>query len=359
MNYRQSVLAATEFRLLVECCRWTFAGNGEEAVAGLAGSIDWERFLHLARRHRVQAIVRHCLDGLGINPPAEVGRRLAADADAIVQQNLLAAIACKRLCEGFRDAGIEALFVKGLTLGKLAYPSPFLKMSWDVDLLVAPGAVADAAALLRRLGYHLMVPPSAPEKWHETRKESLWRGPDDVHLELHSRLADSLDLLASLSVASPRQEVEIAPGVVLPTLATRELFAYLCVHGASSAWFRLKWITDFAALLNGCTEKRIAELYRESQELGAGRAAAQALLLANRIYRTPLDRGLRAELGRDRANRWLADAAAAQLARPGEPTGERLGTLMIHLTQLFLRPGWPFKLGELRRQVSDAAGNRL
>ena len=359
MNYRQSALAATEFRLGVECCRWTFAGGDGRAVAELAVRADWDRFLGLARRHRVQAIIWHCLASLGTDVPAKVSRNLSEDSAGIVERNLVAASASRHLLDGFREAGIDPIFIKGLTLAALAYPNPFLKMSWDVDILVAPEAVADAAIALKGFGYRLLVPSKAPEKWHRTRKESLWRGPDGSHLELHSRLADNIELLPTLDTASPRQDVEISPGLVLPTLRDRELFAYLCVHGASSAWFRLKWVTDLAALLHGRSADQVGELYHGSQDLGAGRAAAQALLLANHIYGTPLDTGLQNELERDRASRWLVRAACAELGRPGEPTSTPLGTLTIHWTQLLLRPGLAFKWGELRRQVADAAGNRL
>lgn len=359
MNYRQSALAATEFRLGVECCRWTYAGGDGRAVGALAANADWDRFLGLARRHRVQAIIWHCLSSLETDVPAEVSRALSDDAAAIVERNLLAASASRRLLVAFRAAGIDPLFIKGLTLAALAYPNPFLKMSWDVDVLVPPDAVADAAAALKDIGYRLLVPSKAPEQWHRTRKESLWCGPDGLQLELHSRLADNIELLPTLDTASPRQDVEISLGLALPTLRDRELFAYLCVHGASSAWFRLKWITDLAALLHGRSAQRVGELYRTSQELGAGRAAAQALLLAHRIYGTPLDADLQQELERDRASRWLAYAASFEMGRPIEPTQRRLGTAMIHLTQLLLRPGLGFKWGELRRQVADAAGNRL
>ena len=92
----------------------------------------------------------------------------------------------------------------------------------------------------------------------------MWQSPDGLNVELHRRLADSLELIPGIGVGSPRQEVEVAPGVVLPTLAPDELFAYLCVHGASSAWFRLKWVTDLAALLCDCTAAEIARLYERS-----------------------------------------------------------------------------------------------
>jgi hypothetical protein len=57
---------------------------------------------------------------------------------------------------------------------------------------------------------------------------------------LHSRLADSPELIPAIGAGSPHQKVEVVPGIVLPTLAADELFPYLCVHGALSAWFGVK-----------------------------------------------------------------------------------------------------------------------
>ena len=95
-------------------------------------------------------------------------------------------------------------------------------------------------------------------------------------------------------------------------------------------------------------------LYRRSQELGAGRAAAQALLLSDSVYGTlrELDT-LRAELVRDPVNRLLHAAALKQLAGradPIEPTARAFGTAIIHLSQFALLPGWRFKMSELVRQ---------
>jgi hypothetical protein len=139
----------------------------------------------------------------------------------------------------------------------------------------------------------------------------------------------------------------------LPTLAGDELFAYLCVHGASSAWFRLKWIADLAALLSSCSPGEIARLYERSQQLGAGRPTAQALLLASATFGTAAGSDLERRLTAKPVNRWLANAAWRQLTRDSEPTQVRFGTATIHLIQLLLLPGPGFKLRELARQLRD------
>jgi hypothetical protein len=163
-------------------------------------------------------------------------------------------------------------------------------------------------------------------------------------------------LTPDIGPGSPTQQVEVARGRFLKTLRTDELFAYLCVHGASSAWFRLKWIADVAALLGNCPPEEIERLYRRSQALKAGRSAAQALLLCERILATPVPPALVAELRSDSINRWLLDIALRKLAGrtlTAELDETLLGTATIHLMQFALLPGLRFKVAELRRQLVD------
>lgn len=349
-------MLSTGFQLAVHCCRQRFAPGSGHDIAELGKRADWPGFLQLVRRHRVQALVWQSLSETGVVPPPAIANALCADAGLITEHNLRAAVESARLLESFSKAAIPLLFVKGLTVSKLAYGQAFVKMSQDIDILVPAEAIAVASQELGRLGYTLASPAVPPQStrfqgWHQWHKESSWRSPEGLHLELHSRLADSHDLIPDIGVRSPRQDVEVAPGITLPTLARDELFAYLCVHGASSAWFRLKWITDLAALLHGQPADEIDRLYGRSQQLGAGRAAAQALLLAHRVYGTPAVQGL----DRQPVHRWLASAAWRQMLRDDEPTTGRFGTAAIHLTQLFLRPGIGFSLRELARQIAHAA----
>jgi hypothetical protein len=353
-------LAATaEFLLLVECCRGSFA-DVDQAEAVLRTRVDWPRFLRLVRFHRVAGLAWHSLSAIRNQLPGDVASELSADATAIAQGNLHAAVECRDLLQAFEHAGIPLLFVKGLTLGALAYGSIAIKHGVDIDLLVPEPKLAEAADLLRGIGYRLAQPPTLRrlQRWHHHRKESTWIHDGRLPIDLHTRLADHPGLILSVGLGSPRQLVEIADGIVLPTFGREELFAYLSVHGASSAWFRLKWIADFAALLHSSSPAEIEVLYRRSQELGAGRAAAQALLLADAIFGSldGLD-PLRDRLTQDPASRWLFHSALTQLAGridPVEPTARPFGTLRIHLSQLPLLPGWRFPLSELVRQARAA-----
>ena len=356
MNYQPPPDLPTEFALALACCRWVYANDSADAVARLAASADWSLFLAACRRHRVQGLAWRSLNSLDVHLPAPIQVALASDGRAIAEQGLRAAQESARLLAAFKDADVPLLFLKGLPLAKLAFGEPFLKMSSDVDVLVLPEHVARSASLLRELGYLLELPGAYGDvvRWHASRKESVWRSKLGLVLELHSRVADQAELVPGITALSPNRTVPIAPRMSLPTLADSEQFAYLSVHGASSAWFRLKWITDFAAFLHNRSAHEIETLYERSQQLGAGRASAQALLLARRLYAVPLAEKLAKSLNSP-VSRWLARAAMNDMLR-GEPTERPFGTRTIHLTQFFLLPGLGFKFSELKRQVKVAAG---
>src|SRR5688572_4574903 len=119
-----------------------------------------------------------------------------------------------RLKRAFDAGGVPMLFVKGISLGELAYHDISLKAGWDIDILVPPERVADAAALLEEAGFRLISPgpPLGRERltlWHGFWKESIWRDSVGVHVELHTRLADNRALIPGIDWSSPRQDVAV------------------------------------------------------------------------------------------------------------------------------------------------------
>lgn len=352
-------MISADLHFTIECCRRAFSTGEGSTVGYLAGDLNWGLLLQLARFHRVQGLVRRGIADAGLTIPSEVAELLSGDAKGIAVANLRAIAECDALLKAFESYRVEVVFLKGVTLGKLAYGNPALKAAADIDLLIAPENIEVAASTLRDLGYHSEIPETTSDpvrlaSWHKGRKESLWASDDkELAIDLHTRVSDNAKLIPAIGVHSARQVVDVS-GTRLPTLADEELFAYLCVHGASSAWFRLKWITDFAALIHGRKADEIERLYERSQELGAYRAADQALLLADALYGSLEGTDLKHRLLRDRLSRTLFNAALRQLSIAEEPTEVAFGTWRIHWTQLLLKPGLGFRLNEASRQVRDA-----
>ena len=269
-----------EFALAVECCRWPRSDAGALAVARSAEVVDWPLFHRVVHRHRVEGLVWDALRQADVGVPGVTAAPLARAASDIVRQNFLILAESLNLDQRLEAAGVATLFIKGLTLGMLAYGTVSLKRGWDIDIIVpveqlrrrSPCSATPAIAANirgrqeRRRSRRLS--PAEP-------RTSVWQDDRGFFVELHTALVDNERLLPGLDARAPSQAVELTQGRSLRTLARDELFAYLCVHGASSGWFRLKWIADLAAWLGGNSADENDRLYRSSQALGAGRAAAR------------------------------------------------------------------------------------
>lgn len=348
-----------EFLLAVACCRWPSSLHRDAAVAARSVSVDWERFGALVRRHRVEGLASHALSAAAVALPPQLKTSLAAAGSEIAQQNLLFAAQSMRIARLFEEAGIPFLFVKGITLDKLVYGTLALKRSRDIDMAVAPEALAEACELLAGAEYDRVVPgpevgPEGFSGWVQHCKETAWKHRrTGILVELHNSLVDNPDLLRAVGVHSARQMVEIGPSLRLPTLGDPDLFAYLCVHGATHGWSRLKWLADVAAFLARFPPATIAGFYGAAVERGAGRPAAQALLLCAELFETDFPAPLAAELRADRSNRRLVALARRMLRGRAELDETVLGTVPIHLSHFLLGSGLSFKLAEAGRKLHN------
>lgn len=315
---------------------------------------DSHILLTLARRHRVQGLCWEAVRRLDLQVSEPVAAALAADRQLIAAQALRAIAASRDLTNAFAAESLPLLFLKGLTIGCIAYGDPFLKMASDLDILVRRSDLTAASQILAEIGYTPFIPATREEvaSWHQTAKESVWIRQGGPAIELHTRLIDNHELLGKLDpfAVSPNL-IEVSPGIRLPSLPPAELYAYLTVHGASSAWFRLKWLSDLAGLLAGKSSYEVEALHLRAVELGAGRASAWALLLCETLFGLDAACSQRLSLRDDPINRWLLRIGLAELLDEVEPTEQFFGTARIHLAQLLLKPGVGFAAREFRRQL--------
>ncbi len=351
-----------EFCLVAAGCEWPASSARDQRLRELAAlPLDWDLALKLAHRHRVEGLLHRALRDAGTEPPEPVRLALARSAAAIGTQSLLQSAESARLRRLLAERGIECVFLKGVALAALAYGMLGVKQAWDIDLLVSSDEAASAAELLRQAGYRRSIPGSEVpdelfQQWITNSKESLWiHEKSGMVVELHTALVDNPSLLAGVSARSDLQLVRIGSGIELPTLRTDELFAYLCVHGATHAWARLKWLADVAALLRKAGPEETERLYRRSIELGAGRSSAQALMLCERLLGLPVPPQLEPELRRDRATQWLEELAVSAMSGRGatELDDTVFGTVVINLSHFLLGQGWRYKYSELARKTSN------
>ncbi len=354
-----------EFALVAACCRWPQTAERRRSVAETSqSSIDWGRVLRIAARHRVSGFVAEGLRDAAVAVPEPISARLAREEARIALHNVRSAAESHRLSLAFGEDGIDVLLLKGVTLNLLAYGGLGLKESRDIDLLIAPDAFAAASATLARSGYGRIMP--APElgeaetaAWMARNKEAAWLHPDGHLVELHIALADNAAMIAGIGLASPRQRVDLGGGRMVETLADAELLAYLFLHGATHGWARLKWLADVNAMLSRRSPAEIEAAYRAALTHGAGRGAAQGLLLCARLLGLDLGARLTAELEADGRTRYMVRVALDLIAGrfvEAELDDSRFGTIPLHISHFFLKPGLKVKLGVLAQKLRTPFG---
>lgn len=347
---------------LVAACTRPLADPERVAAIARAGAvaIDADAIVDLAHRHRVDGFVEQGLAAAGITLATEAGMRLAANASTARLQTLRNAGEEVRVGQALSEAGVDALFVKGATLGMLAHGTPTLKTSWDIDVLVTPAQLEAAGRVLGDLGYRLSIfggidDPVQVRRYLAAHKEAEWHHAGRATtVELHSGLTDNPAALPSVGLRSPRQAVELMPGRVLPTLATGPLFAYLAYHGTTHLWARLKWLADIAALLRS---EDVAALHAEAVALGAGRTPGVAIALAHELLELDVPLPLLAAIRADRTTQRLLAYSRAAL----DAAEDEKGRLMRPLGELFsyaraqgwLMPGAPHRWYAARRFVTQ------
>lgn len=344
-----------ELLLACACCRVRPRPDDLVTISRLAAAVEPVRFVDLVvRRHRVGPLVE---SALRLCPGDEVAQLIELLAPEVRRNNSLAlraVVTHARLARWFRDAGIEWLVFKGITLAQRYYGDVRLRQVNDLDFLVDESDVERARAVLAQQGFH----------WDpvQTGWDLVQRGPrhrrylidyvyEEEHrsaehglLELHWRLGEN-----SHAFSTPRSEL-MARGermkmgdTEVTTMAPVDLLLYLCEHGGRHGWYRLKWLADLPQLLDSVTWDWEAVL-NEAQRVGSKATLLLGLALAVQLFGWAPPPVVAGQL-RGRLVSWQRSLAITGLLAPetwwygaaGMPLSWRLRLIAYRCSLL---PGW-------------------
>jgi len=351
-----------ELRLLAACVRWPPSPARTAAIADALANpnLDWARVAQAVERHRVAGFVHDGLTAAGApSAPGDLLDAIRERASGDSLRNLRFAGEGLRLVRLLRGADIDVLVLKGSGLMMLAYGDLAIRQSRDLDLLVPVGSIIQAGEVCQRAGYDRIQPPPAASdielaEWLRWRKDFIYRHrTSSLTLELHFRPTVSPGLAQGLDLWRGRREIAIQGNASLPAPDGEALYAYLCLHGALCAWFRLKWLADIAALTSGRSEAELEALHAAAVARGVGRASGQALLLVEAVFDRPLPAGLGRSLLADPRVRWLACFGFKVMSDPRTPDAVPFRSSQIELSHLLLSDDWRVWLHEARGWLID------
>jgi hypothetical protein len=227
------------------------------------------------------------------------------------------------ILEALEARGVAAIAYKGPALSILAYGRTGVRDSVDLDLVVQDGDFTAAEEVLRERGYRRNSPgnlrPRLEAGWRKAWNETEFVSRDGwVFVDLHwhvypKRFPFRVDLARLWSrpsrVALGGREVRVFPAETLVGL--------LCLHGAKDTWHKLIWLCDVDRLIRVSQPLDWEEVHAFAEESRCRRAVGLGLLLANRLFETPLPATVWARLSEDQKLVRLAAKAEEQLATGG------------------------------------------
>jgi hypothetical protein len=181
-------------------------------------------------------------------------KQLAARHAASVPHALQVSANLIHLHHLFRDANVEYLTLKGPPLAIRYYGGLEHRHSKDLDLWIAPEALTTAIAALERDGYRCAIldhiVPSQAKHVIALTHHLTFEKAGAIPVELHTRLMQfthlcNIDFMDAHTAAT---WIPVA-GQRIPSLGPAHLLTYLCVHGATHEWERLKWLADLPRIL--------------------------------------------------------------------------------------------------------------
>jgi hypothetical protein len=202
---------------------------------------------HHAARHGVSAWV---LDGLGTRElPVPTKTDLSAGARDIFMQAARIRRLTTKVIDALAKRSITPVALKGSVLASRLFPeNPNVRTSSDVDVLVAPGALDDAAAAMAGLGLRRFHDTASTDQLEDHHHLSFMNQSELV--EVHFRLTNTFGrgLFDAAAVLARTMPLRFEGRDVL-VLSPEDEFLYLATHAANHAFMRASWLVDLQQYL--------------------------------------------------------------------------------------------------------------
>lgn len=214
----------------------------------------------------------------------------------------------KRLLPLFAAATLRVVPLKGPELSERLYGDPLLRTVSDLDLLVHPRDVPAAVALLEDEGYMADSGCSMLRGDVETENAAyhctLLHPEEHWPVELHWSLTYAWLRMRFSQELQDRWLEAGQPG-------DEELLLYLCMHGATHFWLKIKWVADIDRCVRSAPSLDWDRLLAMARQQGCVRILHLGLYLARAVCGLSFTASVVAEMERDPAVPVLARRSMA------------------------------------------------
>lgn len=230
---------------------------------------DLDMLLKLAVHHGLTGWL-----GVGLNKDSkksfDIDQNFIRKVDSITAINTFnyrfQLAAANTISENFVTAELNHLFFKGPALTGQVYPEKLaMRVSDDLDILISHNDIGKAIQILGELGYVVKgleedecLDIDSISHFIENHSNHL-RGRDigfvstalpARNIDLHWKLVDDFSFYSDTGALLSTKELINTNLGQLSTLPINSHFVYLCAHGYSDCFFRLKSLVDIFVIMN-------------------------------------------------------------------------------------------------------------
>jgi len=304
-----------ELQLLLSIVRTDDANEARDHIRRLAErSIDWDRFVYLAKQHRLYPVAASRIGQIGSSVFPEhvitaIRQLFMRNTFRMLQLTAVMENVCSELASGH----IPTLVLKGPVIAEALYGDFSLRTSKDIDILVPEHCIEQAEDRLLQLGFQ--PDEHTPRILNALKRKKHHLGythpGSGIQVELHWRMSSDTFKESAFAELWERRRTTKRTTKPVYYLGQEDLFVYLVSHGARHAWFRLRWLADIERMLRSDMNWDVA--IKRCRQLGKTHVAGQALLLVAELYRMPLNEPCRA-IAQRAEGRSLAEEAVPIIA---------------------------------------------
>jgi hypothetical protein len=309
-----------EFELFLHCAkpvpRTKLSVTAIESCA--ESGLNWPRVADLGKRHGIMPLLLRslraaCWDSV----PGDVRSQLERFSGNNGRRNLVLASETLRVMSELRRNGIGAATFKGPVLTESVYGDLSLRRFVDIDVIVREPDIARTERLLKSFGYRTKGRDVTQRDYFDATGQYPYRHPDTgVNIDLHWELAPfgSAFPFTLAEMWSQIQDVPLA-GHPVPTLAWEHMAMLLACHGTKERWRFLKWVCDFAFLIQARPELDWGAIFARAKQRHCSRPLLLGVLLASDLLDVLADAALLSRARSDRAVVALARESTLKMVR--------------------------------------------
>lgn len=221
-------------------------------------------------------------------------------------QTLLSKRQLLYLSAAFQQADLPMLCLKGPVILEKAYAGQANRIMRDLDLLVHPARLEEAASLLLQQGY-VTEHDLGDIEFRKKENHYVFVHKDNRHVvELHWRLFPNILEEPDFHLLwDTRGSIQLGEQSVY-CLNNEILFAYLIIHGAKHGWFRLKWLFDIHQFLKLPLDWSQVSALTDAWEIQ--HMMGQAMTLVQELFHQDVPRELQPYMHSSKSKRMTRDA---------------------------------------------------